>query len=221
MDRFIRPNMGCWFTYPMVCTQVIDLFIPTSGPNIFTDEFNGIKGFGKHGSIPTQPIIKQALINETKGKEIRERYRPFRKVGPDMHTDCLQPLPNRLFILIDHRFPARSTSRPWDKTGNWVPCRVIPVLFKGWRHWCRRWNQSSFQHFFFNLLWTRGGDCSWFSKSSNKFDEEIVHCCAIYLSYWRVCEGCKGSWAGGLKWWPWSHDNRGTKCDTPPSLVHT
>jgi hypothetical protein len=117
MDRFIRPNMGFWFTYPMVCTQIIDLFIPTSGPNVFTDEFNGIKGFGKHGSIPTQPVIAQPLVNENQGG-IRERYRPFRKIGPDMHTDSLQPLPNRLFILIDQRFPPCSTSRPRDKTGN-------------------------------------------------------------------------------------------------------
>jgi hypothetical protein len=69
MDRFIKPNMEYWFTftYPMVCTQIIDLFIPTSGPNVFTDEFYGIKGFGKHGFIPTQPVISQPLINEAKG----------------------------------------------------------------------------------------------------------------------------------------------------------
>ena len=48
----------------MVCAQIIDLFIPASGPNVFTDEFNGIKGFRKHGSVPTQPVISQRLINE-------------------------------------------------------------------------------------------------------------------------------------------------------------
>ena len=55
----------------MVCTQIIDLFIPTSGPNVFTDEFNGIKGFGKHGPIPTQPVISQPLINKTRGRNQR------------------------------------------------------------------------------------------------------------------------------------------------------
>ena len=128
MDGFIKPNMRYGFTYPMICTQIIDLFIPTSGPNIFADEFNDIKSIGKHGSIPTQPVISQSLINET--MKTSESYRPFGKISPNMHADCLQPLPNRLFLLIEHGFPARRTSGLRDQTGNRVLCRVILVLFE-------------------------------------------------------------------------------------------
>lgn len=198
----------------MICTQIIDLFIPTGGPNVLADKFNGIKGFRKHGSIPTQTAIWQSLIDETKVNA--GKYEPFSKIGPNMHADRLQSLPHRLFLIISHGFPARRTPRPRSKTCNWVSCRG--VFFKWWRHRDRnrRWNQTSFDHFLFDFFWTRRSDCCWLSKGSNEFNEKIVHYRPIYLSYRRICESRKGCWTGSLKWWSGSHGKyrTRTKCDS-------
>lgn len=43
-------------TYPMICFQIIDLFLEHDNPEILANKFNNVQGIGEPWSVNSEPI---------------------------------------------------------------------------------------------------------------------------------------------------------------------
>ena len=69
----------------MVRPQVIDLLLPASYPNIFTNKFNSVKRICEERFISAESVILDKILNSVSGGG----NEPFSKVRADVYPNSL------------------------------------------------------------------------------------------------------------------------------------